>query len=75
MSQSTMTSDYFGHETAIAGRFSEVDGMLLTFVAGNAVLAIISLVLMFFLEDPWFAALVFFVTYTFFLFNLHAAKD
>jgi len=73
MSQSTIASDYFRHETAAIMPASKADGLLTTFALGNAALAAICLALACFLADPWFAGLLFVATYGLFWMNLRGA--
>jgi hypothetical protein len=68
------TTDYFGHEIAAMKSAAQSDGMLGTFALGNAVLCAICVVLLCFLENPWFAATVFVGTFSLFWINLSGAK-
>jgi len=73
MSISTITADYLGRKTAVIKPVGQADGMLKALALANATLAAISLVMMFLVDDPWLAALVFAATYIVFWINLRGA--
>jgi len=73
MSHATITTDYFEHEAAAMKPVAQADGMPKIFALANAALAAISLVVMFLVDEPWLAVLVFAASYILFWISLRGA--